>query len=706
MNYRYGTLFASLLLSLLLLAPIESIEANQQNDLFVVVADFMATKHSPKNSSHTASFIQVLTNLDSNTMFAFIDAADPYNVVGPIKPNQEDFNIQVSRFIDQLNQNSNNNTDGLLLALRESHSILGSKNASASSGVFVITGESSREFAGLAAQTAPLTNRFKSKGWHIDGIALPDHNSESIYFLDQVTNRTGGELFKLTIPDGYEQLINRLINKNSSKTLRNIATNKLDPNESMTSAIHIPPGTKETTVVVLRESVLGQISLGNPSGYLISKRSNQTVILDSPHVLIWKLFEPDPGNWSFELNGFEGHVSTWESSTNKYSMKLLADKILPQNQAIALSVQILDGDTPTSINDVNLYARITTPSNSSIIYKLTKDYSIQINSPTYDVYSAVIPSLDEVGKHEIKLELEWNNHNYKLSTLSNVEVKPFPILIINREKDIVPQLGQRTKIGNLSIEISGSTFPVKPAQIEPLIASVNQSDIIIDIVPINRYPGDTASDYNIFATTENQDRFTLSFNLKGEYSGQNYIYTGNQITFSSIPKLTANDSLEKQTILQKQSTHNIPEVTTVSSNIYSENLNVVDTYNRNINLMVIYSLSTIALLILAFYLYWINQINPHGQIRGEKDNQSVDLSNIQRSFLSKLISKNVMTGRELNLPGLEQTNFHFSRKSVSIINKNKDKAIRVNNQPIFNRVNLHDKTWIGVNGKLYTYTFD
>ncbi|SVE38574.1 uncharacterized protein METZ01_LOCUS491428, partial [marine metagenome] len=236
----------------------------------------------------------------------------------------------------QLKQKPSKNNDGLLLALRESHSILGLKNASKKSGVFLITGKSTREFEGLAAQTAPLTNRFKSKGWHIDGIALPDHNNDSIYFLDQITNRTGGELFKLTIPDGYEKLINQLIQKNSStKNLKNIASNLLDPNESMTSAINIPPGTKETTVVVLRESSVGQIALGNPSGYLVSKTSAQNIILNSPHVLMWKLFEPDPGNWSFQLNGFEGHVSTWESSKNKYSMNLLANEILPQNQPIA-----------------------------------------------------------------------------------------------------------------------------------------------------------------------------------------------------------------------------------------------------------------------------------------------------------------------------------------------------------------------------------
>ena len=434
MNYRYLTLFTILILTAFIFAQTKSIEANRQNDMLVVVADFMATNHSDTNHSHTESFLQVLTSINQTTDFAFIDAADPYNVIGPINRTQEDFEVNVNKFIHQLNQNHADNNDGLLLALRESHSILGSKNATQQSGVFLITGKSTRQFEGLAAQTAPLTNRFKSKGWHIDGIALPDHNNDSIYFLDQITNRTGGELFKLTIPDGYEKLINQLIQKHSStKNLKNIARNQLDPNESMTSAINIPPGTKETTVVILRESSLGQIALGNPSGYLVSENSEQNIILNSPHVLMWKLFEPDPGNWSFQLNGFEGHVSTWESSKNKYSMNILANGALPQNQPIALSVQILDGETPTTVTDANLYATITSPSDSSIIYKLTKENSS--SNKGFDIYSTVIPTLTESGTHKIKLELEWENHNYKLSTISNIEVKPFPVLIVNQSEN-------------------------------------------------------------------------------------------------------------------------------------------------------------------------------------------------------------------------------------------------------------------------------
>ena len=111
-----------------------------------------------------------------------------------------------------------------------------------------------------------------------------------------------------------------------------------------------------------------------------------------------------------------------EISKNKYSMNLLANGTLPQNQPIALSVQILDGETPASVNNADLYAKITGPSNSSIVYKLSKENSTSNNG--FGVYSTVIPALTEIGTHKIKLELEWKNHNYKLSTVSNIEIKP------------------------------------------------------------------------------------------------------------------------------------------------------------------------------------------------------------------------------------------------------------------------------------------
>ena len=167
------------------------------------------------------------------------------------------------------------------------------------------------------------------------------------------------------------------------------------------------------------------------------------------------------------------------------------------------------------------------------MYTLTKDSGPSNNE--FDVYSAVIPSLNEIGTHKIKLELEWDNHNYKLSTVSNVEVKPFPVLTINPGSNQKTPINQRTKIGTLSSHINESAYPVKQDQIEFIVASDNESRIQIEIVPTDIYPGNTASEYDIFAKPDTNDNFTLYFNLKGEYSGQSYFYVGDQVTFNSIP---------------------------------------------------------------------------------------------------------------------------------------------------------------------------
>ena len=306
-----------------------------------------------------------------------------------------------------------------------------------------------------------------------------------------------------------------------------------------------------------------------------------------------------------------------------------------------------------------------------VIYKLSNENSTSNNG--FVVYSTVIPALTEIGTHKIKLELEWKNHNYKLSTVSNIEIKPFPKLIVNQENNTVAELNQRTKIGSLSVQISQSAFTIKPEQIELITSSENKSEIKIEIIPSDTYPGNTASDFDIFVTPQNHDNFTFSFNLKGEYSGQSYFYVGDQITFSSIPKLIENISTKTKPESNQPSVNDASNVTTISSNIHTATMDIDVSSGSKTNLMVIYSLSTIGLIILALYIYWSNQVNPYGLLRGEKDSHNIDLSNIQRSILSKLISKNTITGREIKLPGLEQTSFNFSRKGVSIINKTKTK---------------------------------
>ena len=83
-----------------------------------------------------------------------------------------------------------------------------------------------------------------------------------------------------------------------------------------------------------------------------------------------------------------------------------------------------------------------------------------------------------------------------------------------------------------------------------MTASENKSEPKIEIVPTYTFPGNTASEYDIFVTPDTNDNFTLSFNLKGEYSGQSYFYVGNQIRYY-LNKLQDYFELESERKLQQ-----------------------------------------------------------------------------------------------------------------------------------------------------------
>ena len=65
------------------------------------------------------------------------------------------------------------------------------------------------------------------------------------------------------------------------------------------------------------------------------------------------------------------------------------------------------------------------------------------------------------------------------------------------------EINQRTKIGTLSAQINESAYAIKPDQIESIVTSNNESEIQIEIVPTDTYPGNTASKYDIFVKPHN-----------------------------------------------------------------------------------------------------------------------------------------------------------------------------------------------------------
>ena len=115
--------------------------------------------------------------------------------------------------------------------------------------------------------------------------------------------------------------------------------------------------------------------------------------------------------------------------------------------------------------------------------------------------------------------------------------------------------------------------------------------------------------------------------------------------------------------------------------------------------------------ILAFVVYrlvyWLTRTTPFGYLYNDRGQVVVDFSNLQRKSVDDLRSRDKIPGRELGVPGLENVTFAFDGAEVYLSGEQASDAavrsVRVNNQPLIETMQIHDNTWIGTAGRLYSF---
>ena len=62
-----------------------------------------------------------------------------------------------------------------------------------------------------------------------------------------------------------------------------------------------------------------------------------------------------------------------------------------------------------------------------------------------------------------------------------------------------------------------------------------------------------------------------------------------------------------------------------------------------------------------------------------------------------------MRGKETKVPELRDITFKFGREGVEIQSLNVSPTVRLNNEPIVGDAKLDDESWIGSQGKLFSF---
>ena len=673
-------------------------------DMVIVLADGAAVSQSEHGAALTMSFIDLITTLQDDLLLAFISADRPSDVLGPVGVEAPEFNKIRYEIEARLRSPGQQNSDSLADAFVEAQALIGQETVGESSRIYVIAGNSAMtDYRQLSGRLVPLVTRFGERGWSIYGLSLPDASREALNFLESLSSETGGEVIELSISDGFRRLTDGILSQEARGSLGLVGRHELTTQDILSSVIPVAPGTSEITMVIFKESPYGSLRLSNPSG-LEGSAGDRTAsfMMEAPHVVVWRLTDPAPGDWKIEAQGMEGDISVWELSSNRYSLALNAQSPLPLDRPNNLSAYVKAENRVVVMEGVRLFANITVPDGATLASEM-KDDGTQGDVKAGDgYYSAVLPPLHIEGEYQVELELLWLEHDRRITSQTAFEARTFPMIDVETVKLQELEPGERTKVATLYVHVQEEPYPVSVDQLTASLASpAGQEEGTLELEPKRLYGNGPAWVYDVYFTAQRYGLHTQVFSLSLEYSGRRYTYTSDSLVLSTVPppvsaELAASIPVAAPVVEPALTARGVS-----SPPLPPQTQSVRQSEFPWVVVLVVGSFLVVGVAGVALYL--LTRARPYGYIYNDDDKQLVDFAEVKRHPLLALVFRGLVRGSKLNVPGLEGVAFYFSKNRIKLKSLGGHPTVRVNNQPLIGEAIIQNRAWIGTLGKLYTF---
>ena len=664
--------------------------ADTNRQLVVFLVDRVAVSESEDGADLVKSVLGLVSTLRDDQPFAFIGLSEPATAIGPMLTSDREFKAFQDGIDDWLASSGPAQDIDLLGAIAETSSFLVNTVAPRGSIVYLITdGSTETGSGGTTVSLTSLGSLFQDNGWTLVGLGLPETSTEGAEFLSKTSAQLGGESIALSVPSGFKTLANSILKDRARGALNDLGGGTLSSTDVLTSKFSIVPGTREANFLVFKESSNGSLRLSNPSGFEASAGDRaSSFVIETPFVVIWRLIDPAPGEWQVNIRGVEGSVSTSSYAVNKYTPVLQSIGPAPLNEPITLTASVSDGQQGVVIVEgVQLTASVTSPQGVTVAHKLNDD-GVSGDAVAGDGYfSTTIPPLSAEGEYVVELELSWPGFDHQITSQGDFRTQAFPTLDVTilQTEDLKP--GVRVKIADVLVHIQGQPYAVPTDQITGSLASNLNVNGILEIKPERLLDQGRAWSYNVFFTPEGEALHTMLLGLNIEYLGRQYTYTSKSTVLSSV--LPALPVVQPVVVSAP-----VPPPPQVIQTIAPAS----GSYWGLLAIPIV-----ILVLMAALAVYWLTRSRPYGFLYNDRSELIVDFANLNRGFFRSLVSKNSVWGKELNIPGFEGLSFNFTRRKIDLHNRQVTTNVRVNNHPLVGQTSIQDRTWIGTQGKLYSF---
>ena len=679
----------------------------QSNDpLYIVVVDRHASGMSESNRDLTVSFIGLLSELREDQSLGFITTGEE-GVIGPAVAGSAEHRSTYREVVNRIEDSSAVQVEDLSSALSYAHELMKFEGAGDGSAVYVVSGG---EIDGDApAAEYPLgetISDFNKEGWQVFGVGLPGSSTYAKDFLRTVSGGTGGEIFPLSTPQELKVIADKILSGDAKGSLFEIGQDDLAPNDVFTASLDIPPSTTESSLVFFKQGSTGSLSLQNPSGVTAAQGDRVlSSVVETPHVVIWTLTDPIPGEWTVDVRGGDGFISAWHYPKNKLDLHLVSFDTIPHDQSTEFVVYISDGSERVRVTDADLRATIVSPSGQTFTHTLNDngEFGDAIAGDAY--YSTTVPPLGSEGHYKVELEMHWSQYQHTISTHKSISAQAFPVLDVNlaHTNALVP--GERVIIGTAEVKVNDQPYGI-PINLLAADISSESGAGVIELIPQELLNTGHAWAFDIVFTPDVEELHTVLFHLNMKYAARDYNFTTNSEVLSSYP---APPSRPEPVVVQQAP----PPAPAPPPPPPAPAPPVIEPpapeESSDIPLMTaIYSVAGVAAILMMagiiYAIYGLTRPTPYGYIYDDDGELLADFITLERSFMTLVNSKNLLKGEELGIPELHGLSFYFSKEDVEIRSSQTEPSIRINNRPLISgeEQSAGNQSWIGTQGKLFS----
>ena len=316
----------------------QAVQSNTDHDSVVFVVDRHALSLSPNGVDSAKSVIGLIATLRPNAAFSFVGADDPAGGVGPMLTSDDAYKAFQGGLSGWLLAPGADEDVDVLGAVAEIAEFMETTLAPAGSTVYLIGAEGGdREITKSSTSAEGLAMTFRDKGWRYVSAGLGEEHGQ----LATLAGRLGGEHFDLSALEGYTALTKSVLGLDGRPVLANLGGAELTGSDALTLPASAVPGTREMYLIAFKQNDGGRVTLTGPSGAARTTGDGvSSFLVETANAIIWRLVEPEPGEWQLHVSGVDGPAMVWHYSMNVYRPVLSPLGTTPLNEPAVLTAYV------------------------------------------------------------------------------------------------------------------------------------------------------------------------------------------------------------------------------------------------------------------------------------------------------------------------------------------------------------------------------